>query len=403
MSNTLYPGALDPAQYDPQTTDTLASAPHHLQHGFANDAIIALETKLGQGSSVASSSSFLVGIGPNESEWVNTLTSPSITTSLEDVNAKTWVGQTAALNAVNYINIGNSATGNAPTISVLGSDNNISLNLIPKGSGKVQDNGTNLVDFRNSFADFVSSGCVWTPGSGLVGSMTAGVIFINGVEYSLASVGNHTFGASVDTYVDYTVGTGITYTAVANNAASPALAANSIRLAIVVSGASLSSVNQGQTNAVAPVASSVIYSVCDSLGNLIYPCDPVGKTVGYRYLSSTFTATATSYASVTGLTIPVLAPGNRNLKVTVDMNYCAIANATAGAGIYFDVYDVGASTEVAATTISSPSLSSACNGNFQGTIPMPTAGLHTYQVRYYGQYANNVSAVVPVYAEVELN
>jgi hypothetical protein len=261
MSNTLYPGALDPEQYDPQTTDTLASAPHHLQHGFANDAIVAIETKLGAGASVASASSFLVGIGPNDSEWVNTLTSPSITTSLIDANNNEWIGQTPTAGAVNYINIGNSSTGNAPTISVLGTDNNISLNLVPKGAGKVQDNGSNMIDFRSSMGNFVQSGAVWSTGSGLVGSMTAGVFWIAGVQYSQVAVGSHTFGASDDTYVDYTVGTGITYTAVSNGSASPSLAANSIRLAKVVTGASS--------------ISSITQIGGDSLGNLYSPPGPV--------------------------------------------------------------------------------------------------------------------------------
>ena len=41
-----FPAALD-SFTNPTTTDTLASVPHHLQHANANDAIEALEAKLG--------------------------------------------------------------------------------------------------------------------------------------------------------------------------------------------------------------------------------------------------------------------------------------------------------------------------------------------------------------------
>jgi hypothetical protein len=106
------------------------------------------------------------------------------------------------------------------------------------------------------------------------------------VEYSPAAVGSHTFGASSDTYIDYTVGTGITYTAVTNGAASPSLAANSIRLAKVVTGAS--------------TIGSITQSGGDTLGNLIYPFGPASTSIlqvpaffsVYRSAALTLTPTA---------------------------------------------------------------------------------------------------------------
>jgi len=383
MSNTLFPVSLDPAQYDPQTTDTLASAPHHLQHGFANDAIIAIETKLGQGASVAAAGTFLVGIGPNDSEWVTTLTSPSITTSLVDVNNKTWIGQTATTGAVNYINIGNSSTGNAPTISVLGTDNNISLNLVPKGSGKVQDNGTNLIDFRASFTNFVNTGCVWSTASGLVGAMTLGLLFINGVEYFPGAIVSHTFGASVDTYVDYTVGTGITYIAVANNAASPTLAANSIRLAIVISGASaISSINQGQFNVTAPVASSIIYSVSDSLGNRIYPSNPNPGLIGYAQITSNITTQSTSATQAPGLSTAIIVPDSvTNLIVTCDGGNFTVSSGAKN--IYLTLWRgaVGSGTQIGGTQVTQLTAGYSVSMGIHG-VDRPPTGINTYNFGY---------------------
>jgi hypothetical protein len=293
MSNTTFPTSIDSPLTDPQTTDTLASVPHHLQHGFANDAIIALEQKLGSSASGNSpvANSMLVGTGSGTSQWQTTLTSFSITTSFLDTNGKTWIGQTATTNAVNYLNIANAATGNAVTLSVLGTDSNIDMNLVPKGSGKIRDNGSALIDFRSSFANYVMSGAVWTQNSGLVGSMTAGVLWINGIEYSQALVSNHTFGTSVDTYIDYTVGTGITYTAVANGASSGfTLAANSIRLAkVVTNGSAITSVTQFGS---------------DTVGNIYTPAGPGSTKLlqnPYKfsaYPSGNLTVTASTWTKI---------------------------------------------------------------------------------------------------------
>ena len=270
MSNTNYPTSVDTI-YDPSTSDTLASANHHLIHGQVNDAVTAIETKLGTGTTLQTSStgSFLVGTGTGASQWQTSPTSPSFTTSLLDTNNKTWIGQTAVTNAVNYINISNNSTTNSPSISALGSDSNINLNLVPKGSGAVQDNGTNLIDFRSSFANFIKTGGIWSIQSGLAGNMTAITMFINGVEYSVAAITGHTFAASKDTYVDYTVGTGITYTAVNNSATAPALAGNSIRIGKIVTGASaITYIAQNTPN------NTYNYYGGDGIGNIIYPTGP---------------------------------------------------------------------------------------------------------------------------------
>ncbi len=257
MSNTAYPASID-SPTNPGTGSTLATVPHHLQHGLENDAIVALETKLGTGSSLQTpvQGGFLVSNSNGASQWQVAPTSPQFTTGINDPNGKVWIGQTpAGASAVNYVNISNSITAVAPSISALGSDNNISLNLVPKGSGKVQDNGTNLIDFRSSFQNFLFTGGIWSVGAGLQASMSAATIFIGGIEYTVAAVVNHTFGASVDTYVDYTVGTGITYTAVANAAVPPALAANSMRLACVSSGGASITFITNQGNGVSQTAS----------------------------------------------------------------------------------------------------------------------------------------------------
>lgn len=173
---------------------------------------------------------------------------------------------------------------------------------------------------RNSESslDYVASGLVWTGdsyGSTRNASMTAGVVYINGKRLTVTAVTAHAFTASKDTYIDILDagnGTGtVVYTETTNNNVSPALAANSIRIGIIVTGASnianAASVNQGQIGATLPIASSVKFEVTDSLGNLICPRDPRHATLGYKSIGGTTTTSLTDVA-MTGALLTVNVP-----------------------------------------------------------------------------------------------
>jgi len=54
--------------------------------------------------------------------------------------------------AVNHFDVTNAATGNNPSISAVGDDTNISINLIPKGTGEVQANGSGLATTGKAIA-----------------------------------------------------------------------------------------------------------------------------------------------------------------------------------------------------------------------------------------------------------
>lgn len=174
--------------------------------------------------------------------------------------------------------------------------------------------------------DFVASGGVWTGdayGSTRNASMTALVAYINGQRGTISAVTARSFTASKDTYIDILNTAGVftlVYTEVANNAASPALAANSIRLGIIVTGASniasVASINQGQENKLLPIASSLPYQVTDSLGNLICPRDASRKLLGYRILSAN-QGSVTTEAVITGLNVPIIVPTGRKIKITL--------------------------------------------------------------------------------------
>lgn len=181
---------------------------------------------------------------------------------------------------------------------------------------------------------FIASGLRWSGdsyGSTLNASMTTGICYINGRRISISAVTARTFTASKDTYVDILDngdGTGtLVYTTATNNAASPSLAANSIRIGIVVTGASsiaaATSINQGSPYATLPTTTvSVPVAVCDTLGNLIYPTQNQ-KVIGVRIYptGAGVSVTSGSLAEFTaGLRIPVLAanvPTNGHIKATI--------------------------------------------------------------------------------------
>jgi len=200
---------------------------------------------------------------------------------------------------------------------------------------------------RESEFDYIASGCVLTGtgyGSTLAWSLTAGVVYINGKRYTVAAA-TGVVVASKDTYFDLLepvsgqVAT-LVYTggnSVANNAASPALAANSVRLAIIQSGANIvdvARINQGQTSKVFPIASSIPYAVTDSLGNLICPRDPNRKILGYRQITASFSTPGSSEVSVTGLSVPGIIPADRKVKVSVVSRTLALGNSQCSVRIY---------------------------------------------------------------------
>ena len=81
-----------------------------------------------------------------------TLTSPKIGTSILDTNGNELFLLTATGSAVNELTYANAATGNAPAFTATGGDSNISINLVPKGTGEVQANGSGLATTGKAIA-----------------------------------------------------------------------------------------------------------------------------------------------------------------------------------------------------------------------------------------------------------
>lgn len=101
-------------------------------------------------------------------------------------------------------------------------------NLLLSSSG---GNSNVLTTYGDLFQDMVVSGGLPTVPSPASLTMTtpSAIAYVQATRVNPASVSN-TYAASSDTYVDLSSTGGYTYSAVANNAAAPAVAANSIRM-----------------------------------------------------------------------------------------------------------------------------------------------------------------------------
>lgn len=188
-------------------------------------------------------------------------------------------------------------------------------------TGNITEKGNTLTQMRKDMTpDFFVSGGIWTGdayGSTRAASMTALVCYINGQRGTISAVTARVFTASKDTYIDVLNSSGVfslVYTEVSNNAASPALAANSLRLGVVVTGASniaaATSINQGQPSRTVPTTTNLYQSGTDSLGNKINKRNPHSPIV--------YTAQATlgGIGDTLSLTIPFLEA--KNLIVHMD-------------------------------------------------------------------------------------
>ena len=158
-------------------------------------------------------------------------------------------------------------------------------------------NDGRLVDTLDELtSDSVLSGGIWSLVSGLNGQMTALAAYINGYKNTVAAIASRAFTINKDTYVDILKDPAthvftVVYIEVTNGATAPVLAANSIRLAKVVTNGS--------------TITSVVQSGQDSLGNPINPIGAIGfsNTNGETYPAIRLKATTNTSLSTSAVSI----------------------------------------------------------------------------------------------------
>lgn len=335
------------------------------------------------------------------------LTTPRITTSINDTNGNEVIITPATASAVNEVTITNAATGGNPSISASGSDATANLNLRGKGLAKTVTIGAGATTIFPY--DYVVSGCVWTAdsvGVNLNASGTSGVVVINGNPLTVLAVSARAFTTNVDTYIDVLDngdGTGLyVYPTAATNAASAALAANSIRIGIIQAAATITAttkVNQGQEDKVFPVVAAGAYSVTDSLGNLICPRDPHRKLLGYAQ-RITPSAAFTTVADIGLVYVNFIALTTRKIKISM---YSNLVNNTANTATQLTVYESGSAI---CTRTLQHGVANASSDFYTDWITTVSAGLHSYTLRGIapigGTSTTGGSASNPTYLKVEL-
>lgn len=288
------------------------------------------------------------------------------------MNKISTYGSKAPLALTDYV-LGNDATGPTTKRFLLSDIVTLMLNNIPAAEGTFP---------------FVSSGMVWSGdayASTRAASMTSGRVKVNSTFLAISAVTARVFTASKDTYIDVLDSLGgsgtLVYTEVTNNAASPALAANSTRIAIIVTGASnianVGSINQGQESKVLPIASSIPYAVTDSLGNLICPRDQTSKVLGHRQIITDFTTASATFVDVTGMNMIVNIPSGRKVRVGFNL---PLYYVTAVATIQFTVIDVTAGAAVLNAT-TNPGNTIAQSVFDTHLITPPASGVRNYKLQ----------------------
>jgi hypothetical protein len=134
------------------------------------------------------------------------LTTPSITTSINDANGNESIKLTATGSAVNEITVINAATSNAPTISATGTDTNVNLGLLSKGTGSIEIDKlalTSVEQTSNGAASATVSHIICNKGTALAVSLADGTtsgeykIFTNkGAGIATVTPANFAQGAS---------------------------------------------------------------------------------------------------------------------------------------------------------------------------------------------------------------
>lgn len=262
-----------------------------------------------------------------------------------------------------------------------------------------------------SVFDYVVSGGVWSGdayASTRNASMTAITVYINNRTIAISAVTARTFTASKDTYIDVLDnldGTGtLVYTEVANNAASPALASNSLRIGIIITGASTianaGSVNQGQETMVLPIASSVAYSVTDSLGNLICPRDPNRRLLGNRQVTASQTGVTTA-VDVTGLSVPTIVPTNRKIKLKLQT---LVSSTVSGDEVRLTIAEGATVLNIIQIAVAGANKNDSASTEI---VLSPAAGLHTYKATLVrqsgtGTVTSTADATFPAFLRAEL-
>lgn len=165
-----------------------------------------------------------------------------------DSSGNSYISFSKAAVAVNQLTVGNAATGNSPTISATGTDANIPLTIVGKGSGSVNIRASNGLD-TNVAGSLVLGPATATSiilgGTGVTAISTAGTVASTTTIGVAAGTGDITLGSSSATQsVLVANGAGAATVSIAN----VGTAGNTVNVATAAAaGANVTNLNSGAT------------------------------------------------------------------------------------------------------------------------------------------------------------
>lgn len=243
----------------------------------------------------------------------------------------------------------------------------------------------NTIANATYMANYVVSGLVWSQSAGLVGTMTAGKVVINGFLVNVSSIGTFSFTASKDYYIDVDNTGTVNYTAVSNGATSGMpLAANSVRIAKVVTGASAITAIYQIPQQYNTTNTASLWTGFDPLGNRVYGVTPYPKMLGIVTQNQSVTATISSTpAQITNsMSLTFIANGYNQVQIEY---YFADAYWTNGANLGVPFIDFSIYDTTLANHIGLASWEAGLSGNSDHAFSVkaiytPAAGTHTVQL-----------------------
>lgn len=113
-------------------------------------------------STAGSDATSVVTVGGTQNLTNKTLTSPKVNAILDTNHGVNVFVFSAASGAVNYLQANSNTTGNGPQLYAQGSDTDISIELVPKGTGIVKANGVEVATVNDLPISSITSGDLLT-------------------------------------------------------------------------------------------------------------------------------------------------------------------------------------------------------------------------------------------------
>lgn len=142
---------------DDNTTNVTHSAGATVRHVVSAQDFTDFSSHLGSTASPTTTgvhgvSGTIVGTTDTQTLSAKTLTAPKFVNGgfIADDSGNEQIVFNKTTSAVNEFTVTNAATGNNPSLAATGGDTNISVNIVPKGSGTVQAAGVNIATISGS-------------------------------------------------------------------------------------------------------------------------------------------------------------------------------------------------------------------------------------------------------------